>query len=46
MVFAERIPRRGGSGIVIVGVCIFALLLQGKLENRGSLLRVFLRRDI
>jgi uncharacterized membrane protein len=45
IVFAETVSLRGGIGIAIVVTCILVLLLQGKLEGFGDILRVFLKRE-
>lgn len=43
IVFAEKISLKGGIGILVVVICIFALTLQGKLGKKGSLLKSFFR---
>ena len=43
--FGERVSLRGGSGILVVVICIFILLLQGKVESGGSVFKVIFRKD-
>ncbi len=43
IIFAEKISLKGGIGILVVVICIFALTLQGKMGKQDSLLKSFFR---
>jgi drug/metabolite transporter (DMT)-like permease len=45
IVFAERISLRGGIGITIVVLSVFALLLWGKVGKGESLVRIVFRKE-
>jgi uncharacterized membrane protein len=45
ILLGEKVSLYGGLGISIVVCCIFALLLQGKLQKDTSIIKVFFRKE-